>query len=290
MSSTVGTLSDALFVAATVLYGAALAVHLARGEAHGRRAVIIAVTVHGASILARGVAGGHLPWSTMYEFSSVVAFVAVAVGLRVVPRPMARVVGPATLVAAVATMVAALPLMAPAGPMPPALDSSWLAIHTTAAIAASGIFTVGVVTTVAWLWRDTVEARSQAQRAHASVAVGIRGGSSRSPASTTGETRTTDRLATLGQRTTAVAFLVWTFAVLTGAVWAEQAWGRYWGWDPKETAAFVTWLLYAAALHAEATPRWAGRRAAWLSIAAYASLLVTYYVVNLVVVGLHSYA
>ena len=288
--TTVGTLSEALFVAALVVYGAALAVQLVRGEALGRRTAVVALAVHGASIVGRGVAGGHLPWSTMYEFSSVVAFVAVAVAVWVVPRPSTGLVLPATLVAVVATMVAALPLTTPAAPVPPALDSSWLAIHTTAAIAASGILTVAVATTAAWLWRDAAEARAADRDLRASVTVGIGRAVTPPPAASTERARTTDRLSTFGQRITAMGFLVWTFAVLTGAVWAEQAWGRYWGWDPKETAAFVTWLLYASALHAQATPRWRGRRAAWLGVAAYASLVVTYYVVNLVVVGLHSYA
>jgi cytochrome c-type biogenesis protein CcsB len=94
----------------------------------------------------------------------------------------------------------------------------------------------------------------------------------------------------LAYRITAFAMPIYTFGVICGAIWAEEAWGRYWGWDPKETGAFFTWILYAAYLHARATYGWRGRRAAWVGVGAYVALLVTYFVVNLVVVGLHSYA
>jgi cytochrome c-type biogenesis protein CcsB len=85
-------------------------------------------------------------------------------------------------------------------------------------------------------------------------------------------------------------FITITFAVITGAIWAESAWGRYWGWDPKETAAFVTWVCYAAYLHARATAGWRGRRAAWINVVGLAVVLFNLFFVNLVVAGLHSYA
>ena len=91
-------------------------------------------------------------------------------------------------------------------------------------------------------------------------------------------------------RTIAFGFPIWTFAVISGAIWAEQSWGRYWGWDPKETSAFLTWVAYAGYLHARATRGMRGRNAAYLGLGAFAVLMFTYFVVNLVVVGLHSYA
>src|SRR5438477_114134 len=97
---------------------------------------------------------------------------------------------------------------------------------------------------------------------------------------------TLDRLA---YKTIAFAFPIWTFAVIAGAIWAESAWGRYWGWDPKETWSFITWVVFAGYLHARATAGWRGRRAAVIALIGFASLLVTYYVVNLWIVGLHSY-
>ena len=98
---------------------------------------------------------------------------------------------------------------------------------------------------------------------------------------------TLDRIA---YRTAIVAFPVYTFAVMAGALWAEVAWGRYWGWDPKETCAFVTWVIYAAYLHARSTAGWRGRRAAWISVVGFASIMFNLFFVNMVVSGLHSYA
>lgn len=98
------------------------------------------------------------------------------------------------------------------------------------------------------------------------------------------------QLDTLAYRITAFAMPIFTFAIICGAIWAEEAWGRYWGWDPKETGSFFTWVLYAAYLHARATHGWRGRRAAWVGLGAFVALMVTYFAVNLVVVGLHSYA
>jgi cytochrome c-type biogenesis protein CcsB len=96
-----------------------------------------------------------------------------------------------------------------------------------------------------------------------------------------------DRLA---YRVHAFVFPLWTFAVIAGAIWAESAWGRYWGWDPKETWAFITWVVYAAYLHARATAGWKGRRAAAIALTGFGCFLFNYFVINLVVTGLHSYA
>jgi cytochrome c-type biogenesis protein CcsB len=98
------------------------------------------------------------------------------------------------------------------------------------------------------------------------------------------------KLDSLAYRVVAFGFPVWTFAVMAGAIWAQEAWGRYWGWDPKETGSFFTWLLYASYLHARSTRGWRGRGAAWIGVIAFVALMVTYYAVNLFIVGLHSYA
>ncbi|MCA1832595.1 MAG: cytochrome c biogenesis protein CcsA, partial [Actinobacteria bacterium] len=111
---------------------------------------------------------------------------------------------------------------------------------------------------------------------------GLRGLMSRMPPAAT-----FDRLA---YRTVTFAFPIWTFAVIAGALWANKAWGRYWGWDPKETWSFITWTIFAGYLHARATAGWRGRKAAAVNIVGFVSLMVTYYVVNLWIVGLHSYA
>ncbi|MFP4149021.1 MAG: cytochrome c biogenesis protein CcsA [Nitriliruptoraceae bacterium] len=94
----------------------------------------------------------------------------------------------------------------------------------------------------------------------------------------------------LAHRLTAFAFVLWTVGTIAGAMWAEVSWGRFWGWDPKETGAFLTWIAYAGYLHARATRGVKGRGAAWIGIAAFIVLMGTYLIANYVVVGLHSYA
>jgi cytochrome c-type biogenesis protein CcsB len=153
-------------------------------------------------------------------------------------------------------------------PLIPALDSPWLRIHVAAAATASGLFLLGSVTAVLYL-----------RRLRAGRAAGVL--TQLPPA---------DRLDRITQRLHVVAFPIWTFAVGTGAIWAEAAWGRYWAWDPKETWAFVSWLLYAAYLHARNTAGWRGRPAAMIAIAGWITMMINLFAVNILANGLHSYA
>ena len=156
----------------------------------------------------------------------------------------------------------------------PALKSYWLAIHVSAAIISFGAFSFSAATSLLALLRSRQERRA--------AGGDVVGWASRLPSA--------ERLETLTARVISFAFPLWTFAVVAGAIWAENAWGRYWGWDPKETWAFITWVCYAAYLHAQATPRWRGRRASYLALAGYAAFLFNFFGVNLWISGLHSYA
>ena len=236
----------------------------------GRVAVAFTVLgwgLHAASAVARGVAADRVPWGNMYEFSSMVCLCAVTAWLYLLTRQPLRHLGGFLMLPVILYLgIAALVLYAPAAPLVPALNSYWIKIHVVGAMASSGIFMVGFVAAVLYLWRE----RRGPERP------------SRLPSA-----ETLDRVA---YRVNAFGFPVWTFTVMAGAVWAEAAWGRYWGWDPKETWSFITWVVYACYLHARATAGWRGPRAAYVAIAGFASLMVTYYVVNIWISGLHSYA
>jgi cytochrome c-type biogenesis protein CcsB len=156
----------------------------------------------------------------------------------------------------------------------PALKSVWLVIHVTAAMIASGIFTIGFAQSICFLVQDRRERVPVEQRQPSFM--------DRLPAAAA-----LDRSA---YKMHAFAYPIWTFAVIAGAIWAENAWGRYWGWDPKETWAFITWMVYTAYLHARATAGWKGRPAAYLACLGYATFLFNYLVVNIWLVGFHSYA
>ena len=191
------------------------------------------------------------------------------------------------------------------GPLVPALNSYWIKIHVVAAITGSSLLALGGgVLTILFLLQDRKE-RRQVAALRAQEPPPIMGGSvdvdappdfspdADEPASGDVERRgvlppaaTLDRMA---YRVIAFAFPIWTFAVIAGAIWAQSAWGRYWGWDPKETWSFVTWVIYAGYLHARSTSGWKGRPAAVIALVGFVSLLITYYAVNLWIVGLHSY-
>lgn len=270
------------------------------------RAGLIVTTVGFAaqvfSIITRGVAAGRAPWGNMYEFTSLFCAAAVAGFLFVLFKTGGRSIGFFVMIPIVILMfVAGTKLYTQVETLVPALHSYWLLIHVLAVSLSSGVLMVSGVASVMYLLRARYERKLVAEKAWASQASGDRvvaGAASTGfvPASTVvdqSRLASLPSLATLDRvayRTAIVAFPVYTFAVIAGALWAEVAWGRYWGWDPKETCAFVTWVFYAAYLHARATSGWRGSRAAWVSVLGFVSVLFNLFFINIVVSGLHSYA
>jgi len=272
--------------------------------------IVLGAAAHLGSIVARGLAAGRVPWGNMYEYSSLLAFLVVVGTLAIVEGAYHnRTLAGFALMFSVLTMAIAVSFfdVAP-GPLVPALNSYWIKIHVVAAILGSSLFALGGgILTIAYLVKDARERRELAALS-SRVPPPIMGGSvdlTDPPHYVPGADEpvgaivATERrrgilppsavLDRMAYRTIAFAFPIWTFAVIAGAIWAQQAWGRYWGWDPKETWSFITWTIYAGYLHARATSGWKGRRAAAIALVGFASLLVTYYVVNLWIVGLHSY-
>jgi cytochrome c-type biogenesis protein CcsB len=246
----------------------------------GMGAVVLALAVHAMSVVTRGLAVDRVPWGNMYEFSSAAALSAVAIFVVLVARrTVDRGLGAFVLLPVVLTLgLASSLLYTPAGPLVPALNSYWIKIHVAAAIICTGAFLLSGVVAGLYLLRESADARLAAGRE-------LRFPLSLGPSLPAA--RSLDRAA---YAVIAFAFPLWTFAIIAGAIWAEAAWGRYWGWDPKETWSFITWVLYAGYLHARATAGWKGRKAAWVAVAAAVALTINYYVVNIFVVGLHSYA
>lgn len=263
----------------------------------------LGAVAHLVTLVARGIAADRLPIGNMYEYSLSLAFLVVVAYLVVVEyRAGIRTVGGFVLAFATLTLaVAVLFLYVGPAPLVPALDSYWRTIHVNAMIWSSSLLALGGIVTILYLWQERRERRRgsapapilggaidvgdappdfEADAIAAIDAAATRGG--RLPSA--------QALDGLAYRVFAFAFPLWTFGVISGAIWAEDAWGRYWGWDPKETWSFVTWTIYAGYLHARTTSGWRGRRAAVIALVGFVSLLITYYAVNLWVVGLHSYA
>ncbi len=236
------------------------------------------LAAHTAGVVLRGLSVHRLPWGDMYEFVTALTCVAVAFFLAVMIRYRAYYLGLFVMVAVVLVLgLAETVIYTPAGPLVPALQSYWLAIHVTAMTLATGVFFVAAVIGITYLFVDR-----HARRVAAGRPAGADGILRRLPGPAA-----LDRLA---YRTVVFGFPIWTFGVMAGAIWADRAWGSYWSWDPTETWAFITWVVYACFLHARATAGWRGRRAQFVQLAGFGCLLFNVLVVSLVIPGLHSYA
>jgi cytochrome c-type biogenesis protein CcsB len=238
----------------------------------------VGVAAHIVAVVTRGLAVHRAPWGNMYEFVTALTCVAAIFFLFVMIRYRAWSLGVFVMGAVVVALGLAETLIyTAAGQLVPALQSYWLDIHVTAMTLATGIFFVAAVLGAVYLTLDRHARRVAAGRAEPGNGI-VR----RLP--------TAEQLDRLTYRTIVFGFPVWTFGVIAGAIWADQAWGRYWGWDPVETWAFITWVLYAAYLHARATAGWRGRRAHYIQLLGFTSLMFNILVVQVFITGLHSYA
>ncbi|MEV0703890.1 c-type cytochrome biogenesis protein CcsB [Saccharopolyspora sp. NPDC050389] len=245
---------------------------------------VLGALVHAASLLLRGFSTGRVPWGNMYEFGSAICLAAVVAWIIVLfrqlraerreatPTQLRGLGGFLMLPVILLLFLSGTVLYAQAAPLQPALQSYWIVIHVAAAIVSSGVLLFAGVASVLYLLRSRYENNP----------LKLAKFGSRLPTS-----QALDRMA---YRATVIIFPVWTFAIVAGAIWAEAAWGRFWGWDPKETCSFIAWVVYAAYLHARATAGWRGVRSAWINILGLAVMIFNLFFINIVVAGLHSYA
>jgi cytochrome c-type biogenesis protein CcsB len=249
-------------------------------EASGRIGValtVVAAALHLVGVVGRAFAteDPRVPWGNMYEFTLTGSLLVTLTYLALLRRFGLRWLGLFLTAFQVVTLMAANLLLAQeAGPLVPALHSYWLVIHVGTAIIASGAFVLGALASIAYLVKERLGERPRWS-----------GLMRMFPAA-----EPLDRFA---YRVHAVGFPIWTFSVLiAGPIWAEYAWGSYWNWDPKEVWAFITWVCYAAYLHARATAGWKGRAAAWLALIGFASLLFNFIGINFFfgAGSMHSYA
>jgi cytochrome c-type biogenesis protein CcsB len=238
----------------------------------------LAFVVHLVGVVARGLSVDRAPWANMYEFSISGSLVVTAVYLAVLLRRDLRflgtfVIGPVLLTLGLATTV----LYTQASQLVPALQSYWLLIHVSVAFIASAVYTLAFSLTILQLIQERREADVRAEKRWRAGAF-----MSGLPDS--------QRLEHIATRLHTIAFPLWTFTVIAGAIWAEAAWGKYWNWDPKEVWSFVIWVVYAAHLHAKATRGWSGQAAARIALLGYGCILFNFLVVNIFFKGMHSYS
>ncbi len=238
----------------------------------GVAVTVIAVLTHLAGVVLRGIAADRAPWGNMYEFITtslvIVAIAYLVLALRFGMRWLGL---PVTLLLTIGQGLAVTVFYVAVSELMPALHSVWFVIHIIAAATAGAAFNIGGIAAVLYLVRTRAEATGR-----------VRGYLLRIP-----DSETLDRVS---YRCHAFAFPLWTFTIAAGAIWAQYAWGRFWGWDPKETWSLVTWIIYAGYLHARVTVGWKGRRAAVVGVIGLASFWFNFIGVNLLVSGLHSYA
>ncbi|MGN7797739.1 c-type cytochrome biogenesis protein CcsB [Leifsonia sp. 22587] len=243
----------------------------------GYSLTVLAFIVELGADIFRGIAAGRVPWANMYEFSMTGTLLIVGVFLVVTLRYDLRFLGSfVTGLVLILLGISSMRYYVEVAPLPPALQSYWLVIHVMVAIIATGFFAIGFALSAVQL----LQTRREAQIADGRPA----------PLRFLTTLPSSGTLENLAYRINIVGFILWTFTLMAGAIWAEKAWGRYWGWDTKEVWTFIIWVVYAGYIHARATRGWRGSRSAWLAIIGFSAVMFNFGIVNVFFKGLHSYS
>jgi cytochrome c-type biogenesis protein CcsB len=248
-------------------------------EKVGIALMILGTALHTAGVVLRGIAASRVPWANMYEFSItgalfVVFIFLVALTIKDVRLIATFVSGFVLLILGAATSVFYVEVKS----LMPALQSYWLVIHVVVAVLATAFFNIAAGLSIAYLLKSAGWLEKSKRKAVQSVKRILELFPS------------LESLERLAYRFNIIGFILWSFTLIAGAIWAERAWHRYWGWDTKEVWTFIIWVIYAGYLHANATRGWTGKRSAWLSLIGFAAILFNFTVVNLFFKGLHVYS
>lgn len=237
--------------------------------------VWLGVIVHSVSVVLRGLATDRFPFGNLYEYVLVTtAFIMIGAAI-VIQRKEWRIVWPWLLVPILALLFfGGTKLYADSAPVVPALQSNWLPIHVSVVSSGASIGMLSGIASLLYLLRIW-QPQGQERGVFGAIAKPL---------------PSAKKLDGMAYRTAILTLPVFGLGIVLGAIWAEAAWGRFWGWDPKETVSLISWVLYAAYLHARATAGWRNWKAAWINIAALATTIFNLFFINMVVSGLHSYA
>ncbi len=226
--------------------------------------------IHTLALILRTFESGHAPFTNMYESLSFLAWSSVFAYVFVEIKYKVRKAGAYLMLIVVAVMaIASSPLMPKeATPLVPALQSYWLWLHVSVTLFGEAFFAVAFITSIMYLVADSREKEGKARKS------GL----------------TSERLDSISYRCVAVGFPLFTLGgIVFGMVWAYKAWGSYWSWDPKETWSLITWFVFALYLHTRIVMGWKGRRSAFVAIIGFLAAMFTYFGVNYLITGLHSY-
>ncbi|WP_292836349.1 c-type cytochrome biogenesis protein CcsB [Microbacterium sp.] len=254
----------------------------------GTSLTVLGFAFHVAADVTRGFAAGRVPWSNMYEFALTGTMLIVAVYLVVLLRYDLRFLGTFITILVVMLLGAtAIWFYTDVVPLADPLKSPWLVIHVFVASLATALFALAFALSVLQLMQAR---RTKAVATADAVADAPVSAPTRSGPRFLRTLPSADVLESLAYRFAIIGFIFWTFTLIAGSIWANGAWGRYWGFDTKEVWTFVIWVLYAGYIHARATRGWRGTRSAWLSIVGFAAVMFNFTIVNMFFKGLHVYS
>ncbi|WP_246030934.1 c-type cytochrome biogenesis protein CcsB [Rhodoluna limnophila] len=239
----------------------------------------IAAVIHGVGVVLRGISASRVPWANMYEFSITGSFVVVAIFLIALKIKDIRLI--ATFVAGFNLLIlgtADTVFWVKVQSLMPALQSYWLVIHVLVAVLATAFFNIAAALSIAYVFKTA----KWVQASKVKVVATFKRILDLFP--------DIEKMERLAYRFNIIGFILWSFTLIAGAIWAERAWHRYWGWDTKEVWTFIIWTIYAGYLHANATRGWTGKRSAWLSIVGFLAILFNFTIVNLYFKGMHVYS
>lgn len=274
-SSSFLNIENNLFTAVMVLYLAGMVLYfiffVMKNEKAAKIAdyvMVLGFVLHTAALITRGIGAGRLPLTNQYEFATSFAWGICLCFLIFLWKYHFQALG--AFVTPVMFLLIGYAAMQSkeVRELMPALRSNWLGIHVSTAIISYGAFGVSFAISLMFLLRRKMQ-NSEFWKSHIPEE---------------------DRLDMISYRAVSLGFLFLTFVMISGAIWAERAWGSYWSWDPKETWSFVTWIIYAIYLHLRVSKGWRGKSAAWFAVIGFICVLFTYIGVNTLLPGVHSYA
>ena len=241
----------------------------------GELVIWLGIAVHFASVLLRGLSASRFPWGNLYEYISVTLLLGMTIAAYLLRSRENRALWPFLLAPVMALLFyAGTQLYAESAPVVPALKSFWFPIHVSTVATGGGITLVSGVASLLYLLRMN-QPKGKEKGILGAIAAPL---------------PSAQKLDGLAYRTAIWALPLFGLGIVFGAIWAEAAWGRFWGWDPKETISFVTWIIYALYLHARATSGWRDTKAAWINVLGFVAMVFNLFFINMVVSGLHSYA
>ncbi len=269
--STLFLITFILYILAAFFYLAFLFAKREGSAKTGFGMACLGLFVHTLALIWRTIESGHAPFTNMYESLSFLAWASILAFVIIEWKYKVKKTGPYFMLIVIGIMaLASSPLMPKeAAPLVPALQSYWLWLHVSVTLLGEAFFAVAFITSIMYLIANSRERKGRVKETPL----------------------TSEKLDSISYRCVAVGFPLFTLGGLVfGMVWAYKAWGTYWSWDPKETWSLITWFVFALYLHTRIVMGWKGRRSAYVAILGFLAALFTYFGVNYLLAGLHSYA